>query len=92
LLFKVKDVAEQFFFNFIQAPKIDIILKLMNQGSDLLLFALFNYAIKYPHQLIKNTENVYLIMQVVRQWQLHELNFCRFGSRPFANFVTNTIM
>jgi hypothetical protein len=51
---QVKEAAEQFFFNFIQAPKIDIFLELMNRGSDFLVFALFNYSIKYPHQLIKN--------------------------------------
>ena len=64
----------------------------MQNGSDMLVFALFSYIGKYPQLFTKNSSFFFGLMQILGGWQLREFNFVREGKTQFQGFVTKTIM
>ena len=64
----------------------------MQQGSDLLVFALFSYIGKSPQAFIRECQPFFVLIRIISEWRLHEFNFARPGRDPFQPFVTKTIM
>jgi hypothetical protein len=76
----------------VQTPRMDLVVQLIQQGSDLLVFALFSYIGKYPEPFSRECQPLLLLLSIFSEWQLHEFNFIRPGRDPFPPYVTKTIM
>lgn len=77
---------------FVQTPNMDVIVNLIERGSDLLVFSLFSYISKNSQVFVRDCDCFLLLMRVVSGWQLREFNFVRLERQSFQSFVTRTIM
>ena len=67
-------------------------MSLINTGSETLVFVLFSYLSKYPHQFGKSIHSVTDLVSCISSWQFTAFTFIRNNAPPFQKYVTRTIM
>jgi hypothetical protein len=77
---------------FMQTPNLNLLLDLINNGSDTLLFVIFSYLSKNPLLFGKNIDSLIIIIQNIASWELRGFTFVRHHKKTLEEYVTRTIM
>ena len=77
---------------FIQNANANLIIQLINNGSDILIFILFTYINKNIVLFSKNIKNFEAFVETVASWQLKKFELIHPKNGPLKNYTTKTII
>jgi hypothetical protein len=82
-MIKVKSEAEMLFFQMSRSPNEDIIMTLIRNGSDTLVFVIFSLIMKYPANFSKDQQLVKHVIDLVHSWQFTPSTLIRANKAAF---------